>query len=103
LTSLSTTLIGSLHQLWARLSGNSPVHKRVGDEPPLRSELFSASQMEQHGKTLAAAHTLSADHTHEQLLTRLGENEDVLHEVRDLLTEGRERKPEDYTGRGMAP
>jgi cyclic beta-1,2-glucan synthetase len=86
-TSLSTTIIGSLHQLWARLRGNSPAHKRVDDEPPLRAELFSASQMEQHGKTLAAAHTLSADHTPEQLLTRLGENEGVLHEVRDLLTE----------------
>ena len=87
MTSLSTTIIGSLRQLWARSHGNSPAHKRVGDEPPLRSELFSASQMEQHGKILAAAHTLSADHAPEQLLTRLGENEDVLHEVRDLLTE----------------
>ena len=53
----------------------------------MRSELFSASQMEQHGKTLAAAHILSADHSPEQLLSRLGENEGVLHEVRDLLTE----------------
>jgi cyclic beta-1,2-glucan synthetase len=43
--------------------------------------------MEQHGKTLAAAHTLSAVHTPEQLLARLGENEGVLQEVRDLLTE----------------
>ena len=87
MASPSTTLIGSRHPLWARLRGSSPAHKRVSDEPPLRSELFSASQMEQHGKTLAAAHTLSADHSPEQLLTRLGENEGVLHEVRDLLTE----------------
>ena len=43
--------------------------------------------MEQHGKTLAAAHTLSVGHTPEQLLSRLGENESILHEVRDLLTE----------------
>ena len=84
---LITTIIGSLHQLWARLRGNAPAHKRAGDELPLRSELLSASQMEQHGKTLAAAHTLSADHPTEQLLARLGENEGVLHEVRDLITE----------------
>ncbi|MCX5830020.1 MAG: cyclic beta 1-2 glucan synthetase [Deltaproteobacteria bacterium] len=70
-----------------RLRGNSSAHKRIGDETPLRSELFSAFQMEQHGKILAAAHTLSADHPPEELLTRLGENEGVLHEVRDLLTE----------------
>ncbi|MEN6317825.1 MAG: glucoamylase family protein [Syntrophaceae bacterium] len=76
-----------MQQLWARLHGNSPAHKRGGDEPPLRSELFSASQMEQHGKILAAAHTLSADHTSEQLLARLGENEGVLLSVRELLTE----------------
>ena len=87
MTSLNTTIIGSLRQLWARFHENSPKHKRFGDESPLRSELFSASQMEQHGKTLAAAHTLSAGHTPEQLLARLGENESVLHEVRDLLTE----------------
>ncbi len=43
--------------------------------------------MEQHGKTLAAAHMLSTGHAPEQLLARLGENESVLHEVRDLLTE----------------
>ncbi|MCK9197354.1 MAG: hypothetical protein M0P16_10290, partial [Syntrophales bacterium] len=87
MASLSTAIIGSLHQLWVRFRGNNSAHRRAGDEPPLRSELFSASQMEQHGKILAAAHTLSADHPPEQLLTRLGENEDVLHEVRDLLTE----------------
>ncbi|MBA4416804.1 MAG: cyclic beta 1-2 glucan synthetase [Syntrophus sp. (in: bacteria)] len=43
--------------------------------------------MEQHGKALAAAHTLSTGHTPEQLLTRLGENERVLLSVRELLTE----------------
>jgi cyclic beta-1,2-glucan synthetase len=87
LTSINKTIIGSLRQLWAGSHNNIPKRKRFGDESPLRSELFSASQMEQHGKTLAAAHTLGAGHTPEQLLTRLGENESILHEVRDLLTE----------------
>ena len=87
MTFLNTTVIRSLPHLWARLRGNGLAQKFVGDEPPLRSELFSASQMEQHGKTLAAAHTLSMGHTPEQLLTRLGENEGVLLNVRELLTE----------------
>ncbi len=43
--------------------------------------------MEQHGKALAAMHALSTDHTPEQLLARLGENEHVLQDVRNLLTE----------------
>jgi len=87
LTSLGTTIIGSLHQMWVRLRGNIPSNKRLGDETPLRSELFSAYQMEQHGRALAATHTLHANHYSEQLLKRLGENEGILNEVRDLLTE----------------
>jgi cyclic beta-1,2-glucan synthetase len=87
LTSLNTTIIGSVRQLWERFHANGPARERFSEELPLRSELFSASQMEQHGKTLAAAHTLSTGHVHEQLLARLGENEGILHEVRDLLTE----------------
>ena len=55
--------------------------------PPLRSELFSADQMEQHGKTLAGSHQLAVGHAPDQLLARLGENEGVLREVHDLLTE----------------
>jgi cyclic beta-1,2-glucan synthetase len=87
LTSISTTIIGRLHQLWMRLGGNIPSYKHLGDEPPLRSELFSASQMEQHGRALAETHTLRPNHYSEQLLKRLSENEGILNEVRDLLTE----------------
>jgi cyclic beta-1,2-glucan synthetase len=87
LTALSATIIGRLHQLWIRLQGNTPVYNGMEDEPPLRSELFSASQMEQHGRALAATHTLRANHNSEQLLARLSENEGILNEVRDLLTD----------------
>ncbi len=86
MASLSTTMIGSLRPLWRRLHAIGPPHMRVGDEPPLRSELFSTAQMEQHGKTLAAAHALGTGHAPEQLLARLDENEGILHEVRNLLT-----------------
>jgi cellobiose phosphorylase len=57
------------------------------DEPPLRSELFSADQMERHGKSLAAAHRLATGRAPDRLLSRLAENEAVLDEVRGLLTE----------------
>ncbi len=57
-------------------------------EPPLRSELLSADQMEEHGKNLAETHTLSSRFILDQyLLTRLTENGAVLIEVRDLITD----------------
>ena len=54
--------------------------------PPLRAELFGADQMEQHGKTLAAAHRLSAQRAPDRLLARLAENENVLLQACKLLT-----------------
>lgn len=68
-----------------RGSGWSPA--AVEEEAPLRSELFSADQMEQHGKALAASHTLSSEHAQDQLLARLAANEGVLVRVCALLTE----------------
>ena len=85
--SLSTAITRGLRSLWARLCGRSAALMRVDAEQPLRAELFGTSQMEQHGKILAAAHALSTDYTPEQLLARLSDNERVLHEVRSLLTE----------------
>src|SRR5438128_2053082 len=55
-------------------------------EPPLRSELFSADQMERHGRVLAAAHRLAAGRAGDLLLPRLAENARILVEVRDELT-----------------
>ena len=49
--------------------------------------MFSADQMEQHGKTLAGSHKLSPGRPRDRLLTRLAENEGVLLGVRNLLTE----------------
>ena len=60
---------------------------KYGDAPPLRSELFSAEQMKQHGRTLAAQHKLSPGHAPDQLLARLAENESVLIGVHRLMTE----------------
>src|SRR3990172_13029507 len=78
----------SLLRLKAQLNENSLVKKFANGEPPLRSELFSADQMEQHGKILARTHILVSDLKPDQnLLKRLAENEDFLFEVHDLLTE----------------
>ncbi|MBI5665693.1 MAG: cyclic beta 1-2 glucan synthetase [Nitrospirae bacterium] len=43
--------------------------------------------MDQHGKVLAGSHKLTSDYAPEQLLTRLAENEGVLLDVRNLITE----------------
>ncbi len=74
----------------------------ASDEPPLRSELFSADQMEQHGKALAASHKLGPGHAPDLLLARLATNEDVLNGVRDVLTEAVKADRRDHAGRRMA-
>ncbi|TSA46648.1 MAG: cyclic beta 1-2 glucan synthetase, partial [Deltaproteobacteria bacterium] len=83
----SKTIPGILSHLWASLRGNGLAQKYACVEPPLRAELFSADQMEEHGKTLAGSHTLSPIHTPDRLLTRLAENEGILIGVHNLLTE----------------
>ncbi|HCY75140.1 MAG TPA: cyclic beta 1-2 glucan synthetase [Ignavibacteriales bacterium] len=78
----------SLSRLKAQLNENSLNKKFANGEAPMRSELFSADQMEQHGKILASTHTLVSETQPDQnLLKRLAENEDFLFEVHDLLTE----------------
>ena len=71
-----------LHQVRAHLRDSGCVPPKYSfDESPLRSELFSAEQMEQHGKRLAAKHKLTEESPQDQLLTRLAENEAVLIDV----------------------
>src|SRR3989338_1535665 len=83
----SKTVRGTFFRMWARLRGSGPAQRYAGDELPLRSELFSADQMKQHGKILAAAHQLKPGRPQDRLLARLAENESLLLEVRNLLTE----------------
>jgi hypothetical protein len=82
----SKTIFGTLLHLWARLRRNGLAQQYAGDEPPLRSELFSSDQMKQHGKTLAGSHTLDLGRAPDQLLARLAENEGVLIGAFNLLT-----------------
>ena len=53
-----------------RASVAPTLRKYADEEPPLRSELFSADQMEQHGKSLALAHRLAPGRAPDQLLAR---------------------------------
>jgi hypothetical protein len=81
------TILGNLPYLLAGRRRDGLAQKYAGDKPPLRSELFSRDQMEQHGRILAASHKLSPGHAPDQLLTRLSENEGVLISARNLLAD----------------
>lgn len=61
--------------------------KYANELPPLRSELFSAAQMEQYGRALAKVHKTETGRAPNTLLTRLSENEKLLNEVRNLLAD----------------
>lgn len=63
------------------------MRKYANEKPPLRAELFTADQMAQYSKSLAHSHTIGTGQAPDQLLKRLADNEDVLIEVHDLLTE----------------
>ena len=63
------------------------MRKYAHEKAPLRSELFSADQMAQYGKTLAARHQLVSGRAPNELLKRLADNEEMLLEVHDLLTD----------------
>ncbi|MBI5580107.1 MAG: cyclic beta 1-2 glucan synthetase [Deltaproteobacteria bacterium] len=81
------TVRGAFFRLWVRLGGSDPAQKYACDELPLRAELFSADQMEQHGNILASVHRVKSGRPRDRLLARLAENESLLLEVHNLLTE----------------
>ncbi len=64
----------------------SPGSSSNDDQTPLRAELFSVDQMEQHGKALAGGHALSTSRPPIRLLERLDDNERVLIDTFDMLT-----------------
>ena len=81
------TVLESLDRWRTYFRRSELARELAGGEAPLRSELFSAEKMEQHGKALAGSHKLGQGHAPDLLLARLAENERVLRGVRDLLTE----------------
>jgi cyclic beta-1,2-glucan synthetase len=79
-------ILANLLHAGASLRGSGSAKMYAGDEPPLRSELFSSEQMKQHGKTLAGLHKPGPRGIRDRLLTRLAENERVLTGACTLLT-----------------
>ena len=77
--------LANLRHLGVNLRRNGRAQAYAADPAPLRSELFSADQMEQHGKALAASHVVSRERGKDQLLPRLAENEEVLISSCELL------------------
>ncbi|MFZ6862708.1 GH36-type glycosyl hydrolase domain-containing protein [Undibacterium sp. Ji67W] len=71
-----------MKRLWFRSQ-----RQQTTTESPLRAELFSALQMEQHGRNLAIGHALSPTFHSDQLLSRLSNNEEVIINTCGLLTE----------------
>ena len=66
-------------------TGNNKAADFSLEEEPLRSELYSVTQMGQYGKYLARTHVLSDRHEKDQLLIRLSSNEIVIRRVYDIL------------------
>jgi cyclic beta-1,2-glucan synthetase len=81
-----TSVFGHLTQFRTRFRTSGLSYRPAGQEPPLRSELFSADQLEQYGKTLAAAHKVTLRWARDHLLTRLAANESALIGVCNRLT-----------------
>ena len=85
---LFSGFVGLVRQIKTRFHGSAQVERVLSQgEAPLRSELFSADQMEQHGRSLAASHRLASGRAPDQLLSRLAKNEAALISVCNLLTE----------------
>ena len=76
-----------LRALTALFRSGRPSHRKFEHEPALRSELFSADQMESHGVQLAGQHQLSTQPSSNLLLARLADNEDVLTSSCETMTE----------------
>jgi len=79
------TLDEILSPLLQRFQKDNFVREDVNEKPPLRSELYSTEQMEQHAQHLAATHALGPNQGPELLLKRLAENEAILFHVTSLL------------------
>jgi cyclic beta-1,2-glucan synthetase len=69
------------------LSSTNNLNTHENDVLPLRAELFSALQMEQHGRILANSHKLSNGWARDQLLSRLANNESIIIETCNQMTE----------------
>ena len=63
---------------WLRAMSLAGDARHPESESPLRAELFSAEQMEEHGRTLAAYHRVQPGAGRNRLLARMDDNEAIL-------------------------
>jgi hypothetical protein len=80
------TIRQRLERLKARI-GVDGLFRELGDDLPLRSEMFSVAQLERHAEALAEWHQVDSLHGPDRLLARLAENETILLETYQLVTE----------------
>ena len=80
----SKTIRRGIERLKARI-GVDGLFREFGNDLPLRSELFSLVQLEEHAQTLAAWHEIDPLQGPDKLLTRLTANENVLREAYKLM------------------
>lgn len=76
----------SLNRLKSEM-GLETLARKYSYEQPLRSEIFSTKQMEAHAVSLAKWHEVDPNPNHDKLLKRLDENERILLQAYELLTE----------------
>ena len=81
----SKSIRQGLERLKARI-GVDGLFREFGDDLPLRSDLFSVAQLEQHAEALAEWHQVDPAHGPDRLLARLADNEAVLLEAYKLVT-----------------
>ena len=67
--------------------GVDGLFREFGDDLPLRSEMFSVAQLENHASALAEWHQVDPSHGPDRLLTRLAANEKILLEAYKLVTD----------------
>ena len=80
------TILERVRAVAARIRRAAARDRPVDEEPPLRSELYSADQMERHGRSLAATHRLAPGRARNRLLARLAANERILADVCEQQT-----------------
>jgi cyclic beta-1,2-glucan synthetase len=93
LKSSSDSIDQKLIRLQSRV-GVDGVYRDFGDDLPLRSDLFSASQLEQHAESLARWQQIDPHPGGDILLARLADNQRVLLEAYELVAASvRQKQP----------
>ena len=75
---------------WRRSRNGDEI--QVTEEEPLRAELYNAEQLARHARALAAAHHLVEGSAADKLISRLNENERILVDTYNLISDAARRK-----------